>query len=233
MSEQQESKPFDPFELTAAVLLGLGAIAASIAGHQGNLWGGQSVEAYGAAAAMTTKASTTYNDELATYNVDVAIDVRAKELIWESQEVEDETEANRKSGMAAWMLISQLSDAAYKHLGLPEEERKSYMEGNEDAGLTDEQLDTALMTDLSDEYVDEVFGTSAQEFEDADKRFAEGSRANSIGDQFSLAGVIFTVALFFAGLSLIFKTKMRWGFLGLGTVVFIAGIVFMSSLTWA
>jgi hypothetical protein len=37
---QDDKKPFDPFELTAAILLGFGAIAASVAGHQDNLWGG-------------------------------------------------------------------------------------------------------------------------------------------------------------------------------------------------
>ena len=66
-----------------------------------------------------------------------------------------------------------------------------------------------------------------------DKRFAEGRAANGYGDEFSLAGVIFTVALFFAGLSLIFKTNMRWLFLGIGTLVLIGCSVFMGSLTWA
>ena len=61
-----DNKPFDPFELAAAILLGIGAIGTAVAGHQSGLWGGQSVEAYGEAAALTTKASSTYNDELTT-----------------------------------------------------------------------------------------------------------------------------------------------------------------------
>ena len=89
MSEEVKG-PFDKFELAAAILLGLGATAASVAGHQEGLWGGQSVEAYGEASALTTKASTTYNDELSTYMADIQADMRAKELIWEALESEDE-----------------------------------------------------------------------------------------------------------------------------------------------
>lgn len=45
--------------------------------------------------------------------------------------------------------------------------------------------------------------------------------------------MILTVTLFFAGLSLIFKTSMRWAFLSLGALVPIGGFGFMSTLTWA
>ena len=125
-----DSKPFDPFELMAAILLGLGAIAASVAGHQEGLWGGASVEAYGEAAALTTKASSTYNDELTTYMQDTQTDVRAKELIWEGDEMEDAEAGKRKLGMASWMLLTQLSEPAYAALKLPEATRKAYEGGD-------------------------------------------------------------------------------------------------------
>lgn len=228
-----DSKPFDPFELMAAILLGLGAIAASVAGHQEGLWGGASVEAYGEAAALTTKASSTYNDELTTYMQDTQTDVRAKELIWEGDEMEDAEAGKRKLGMASWMLLTQLSEPAYAALKLPEATRKAYEGGDAEMMLTNDELVGALNIDLDGDYVDSVFVASSEEIEGADKRFAEGRTANGNGDQFSLAGVIFTVALFFAGLSLIFKTSMRWAFLGVGTLVLISATVFMSTLTWA
>lgn len=228
-----DNKPFDPFELAAAILLGIGAIGTAVAGHQAGLWGGQSVEAYGEAAALTTKASSTYNDELTTYMQDTQVDIRAKELIWESVENKDEDAGARQSGMASWMLLTQTSDAAYKYLGLPEDKRKAYWEGDGDVVLSNEELDKALETDLDDDYVQEVFGSSDDEFEAADKRFNEGRDANNKGDQFSLAGVILTVALFFAGISLIFKTGMRWIFLGMGALVLAGGLGFMATLSWA
>ncbi len=51
-----------------------------------------------------------------------------------------------------------------------------------------------------------------------------------MGDKFSLSSVIQTVGLFFADLSLVFKTRMRWGFLGIGSAVLIGGIGFMFTL---
>lgn len=234
MSEEQKMS-FDKFELAAAVLLGLGATAASIAGHQEGLWGGQSVEAYGEAAALTTKASTTYNDELTTYMQDVAADQRAKELSWEALESEDEGLRDRQLSMASWIYTAQLSESAYKALGLPMEVRTAYNEGSEDqpTELNAEQLEAALNIDLDQDYVDEVFGSSGDEFDAADKRFNEGRDANNHGDKFSLAGVILTVSLFFAGLALVFKSGIKWGFLGMGGIVFLTGLGYMLSLTWA
>ena len=254
MSETERSQPFDVFELCAAVLLGLGAIGAAVAGHQAGLWGGQSVEGYGEAAAMTTKASTTYNDELTSYIQDSQVDVRAKEMIWEALEIDDEARKTRLLQMASWLYTSQLSDSAYEALKLPklpdadepsdapaaaagETATGSKSEaGDEEAGtfaFTEAELEAALNIDLGESYVDALFSTSVEDFEAADKRFNVGRTANEIGDKFSLAGVIFTIALFFSGLALVFKTKVRWGFLGAGTVIFVAGAIFMTGLTWA
>lgn len=232
-SSSDDNKPFDPFELTAAILLGIGAIGASLAGHQEGLWGGQSVEGYGEASAMTTKASSTFSDELTIYMQDTQMDVRAKELIWEGLESEDTAVQERLLGMANWMLLSQISEHAYEHLQLPLEKRKASWDGDESVTLTHEELELALESELAQDYVDKIFAASEDEFEAADKRFNEGRDANNKGDLFSLAGVILTVALFFAGISLVFKTKMRWGFLGVGTVVLVGGLGYMSTLTWA
>ena len=161
------------------------------------------------------------------------MDVRAKELIWEGLESEDEAVKERLLGMANWMLLSQISEHAYEHLMLPLDKRKASWDGDEDVALTHEELETALNSELAQDYVDKIFATSEEEFEAADKRFNEGRDANNKGDLFSLAGVILTVALFFAGISLVFKTKMRWGFLGVGTVVLVGGLGYMSTLTWA
>lgn len=233
MSNEGERKPFDRFELCAALLLGLGAVGAAVTGHQEGLWGGASVEAFGEAAALTTKASTTYTDALSTYLHDMQMDVRSKELIWEATDEETRTSGGRQAGMANWILLSQISDSAYRNLGLPEETRAAYADGDTDAALTDEELLVALNTELGQDYIDEVFGPSNEEFEAADQRFAEGQRANSLGDEFSLAGVVFTIALFFGGLALIFRTRIRWGFLGIGTAVFLGALAYLSTLTWA
>lgn len=233
MSDDSGNKPFDRFELCAALLLGLGAVGAAVTGHQQGLWGGASVEVYGEAAALTTKASTSYTDALSTYMHDIQMDVRSKELIWEANDEEIETSGGRQAGMANWILLSQISPEAYKHLGLPGETRVAYENGDENAELTEDELLGALNTELGQDYLDEVFGPSNAEFEAADARFVEGQRANGLGDEFSMAGVIFTIALFFGGLALIFKTRVRWGFLSIGTLVFLGALTYLVTLTWA
>ncbi len=262
MNETESSKPFDLFELSAAILLGVGAIGAAVAGHQAGLWGGQSVEGYGEAAAMTTKASTTYNDELTSYIQDAQVDTRAKEMIWEALEIDDQARKTRLLQMASWLYTSQLSDPAYEALKLPElpeddaeaetptaaasaaadvseseevAETGTEEESDEEGAFsfTEAELEAALNIDLGEDYVDALFSSSVKDFEAADKRFNVGRVANEIGDKFSLAGVIFTIALFFGGLALVFKTKVRWGFLGAGTLIFVAGAIFMATLTWA
>lgn len=253
MQEKNASVPFDKFELCAAILLGLGAIGAAVASHQSGLWAGQSVEGYGESAALTTKASTTYNDELTSYIQDSQVDVRAKELIWEALEIDDEARAARLKHMAGWLYISQLSDEAYEALKLPKQEESEANGGDPDAigadasevatkaddseeevfSFSDDELLQALNIDLSEEYVSALFAPSVEEFEAAEKRFAEARLANEIGDKFSLAGVILTVALFFGGLALVFKTSIRWGFLGTGALILTAGAGFMNTLTWA
>lgn len=240
VAASESPRAFDLFELCTALLLGFAAIGAAVASYQAGLWGGQSVEGYGESAAMTTRAGATYNDELTTYIQDSQVDTRAKELIWEALEINNEERATRLKQIASWLYVSQLSDPAYAALQLPklnDEGSNAGIEGviEDEQGFvfTDEVLENALNIDLGETYVNEVFSASQEEFAAAEKRFDVGRVANSTGDQFALAGVILTVALFFGGLSLVFKTGIRWGFLGMGTAVLLFGIGFMASLNWA
>ncbi|MBV6412737.1 MAG: hypothetical protein IT479_00530 [Xanthomonadales bacterium] len=109
--------------------------------------------------------------------------------------------------MAGWMLPTQISDTACKRLKLPHDKRKACREGDKEALLAHEDMLDALETDLDQGHVDEIFANSEGEFEAADKRFGEGRDANHKGDECSLAGVILTVVLFFAGLSPVFKAR--------------------------
>ncbi len=99
----------------------------------------------------------------------------------------------------------------------------------------DAALQKALEVDLDgdDSYEESLFSGSDAEFKRADAILQTARNANSVGDKFSLTSVIQTVGLFLAGLSLVFKTRMRWGFLGIGSAVLIGGIGFMFTLPWA
>lgn len=99
--------------------------------------------------------------------------------------------------------------------------------------IPDEDLYASLTVELDEEYVNKMLEEGEQMFEDADKRFAEGRQANENGDKFDLVGVFLTVALFFAGLGLIFKTNMRWTLFYMGCTVFVLSVGYMMTLPWA
>ncbi len=101
--------------------------------------------------------------------------------------------------------------------------------------LPESVLIKVLGSELHDDdtYETEMFAEGNQLFADADKKFEEGRKANNNGDEFELAALYYTIALFFAGLGLVFKTKMRWGFAAAGIVVFLISTVFLFTRTWA
>ncbi len=99
--------------------------------------------------------------------------------------------------------------------------------------IPDETLFASLTQELDDEYIDQALVAGEKMFEQADAKFEEGRKANDIGDKFDLAGVIYTVGLFFAGLGLVFKTKIRWGFFASGCLIFLGASVYLMTLPWA
>ncbi len=102
--------------------------------------------------------------------------------------------------------------------------------------LPEELLWDSIDIELHDEdstYGDDLFSEPVAKFDQAGARFREGQTANNNGDQFDLSGVFYTVALFFAGLGLVFKSRARWALFGLGGLVFAGTSVFMAMLPWA
>jgi hypothetical protein len=98
--------------------------------------------------------------------------------------------------------------------------------------LPDEVLFASLQNELDEDYVEAALAKGTQMFADADKRFEEGRAANENGDKFDLVGVFYTVALFFAGLGLVFKSTAKWGFFATGTVIFLGASVYLAMLPW-
>lgn len=234
MAGKDDDKGFDLFEVLAACLLGLGAVGAALAGYQDGLWGGNMTDAYSSAATSNTRGSAIYSEELMTQVTDAQSNLRAKELTWSALESDNEELRTRNFEMASWIYVSQMSELGYAALKLPADARKTYEEKGEDQVFGADVLEAALERDLEDDeaYEDALYAGSAAEFKKAEGFTAEARNANTIGDQFSLAAVILTISLFFAGIALVFKTGIRWIFLGTGTLVFAGGLVYMLRLPW-
>jgi len=238
MSADNEEKGFDKFELLAAILLGLGAIGAAIAAFQGGLWDGKMIESFGDAQTTATKASTAYNEAMVTTAHDAAVDIQAKKLILEGLDSGDGATRDRSFEMAGYLYAFQMSEAGYKAFGFPAEDRtpekakEAAQAGSMDV-LPDEMLVAALEKELDEDYEDVIFAEGIKQFAEADKKFSEGRNANEVGDKFDLLTVVYAISLFFAGLALVFKTRMRWNFMLFGAVVFLGGTIYLITLPWA
>lgn len=292
--ETKVEKPFELFELITAILLGLAAIGAAVAGMQSGQWGGKQLEAFAEANSLTTKASKSYGEAVSDLNSDYAVVGQAKRLILEGIDAETEADQQRNYKIASYYLTQQLADTAYTNLKLPKRDDDddapaaaaapppatstaatatdtAAEEGDDDeseepaaaattttatttaapvdedgeadseeeveaqmTALPEAELIRVLGTELHDDdtYETAMFAEGNKLFEDADKKFEEGRKANNNGDEFELAGLFYTIALFFAGLGLVFKTKMRWTFAGAGIVVFLISTIFMMTRTW-
>lgn len=302
MSDDQQSEPsqpFDLFELLTAVLLGLAAIGAALAGLQGGQWGGKQLEAFAESNKMTTKAATDYNEASVAINADYAAVAAAKEHILEARDATDPATKKRHFDLASYYCSSQLNEEAYLAMELPKEyyvedapagqpgaatpaaaaatpattpaatpaatnaaappatnaaapaavpaaggapAAKAAEEDDDETAadghvierdIPDADLLKMLAVELDEEYSNDMLEDANKGFAAAEVRFNEGKVANENGDRFDLIGVFFTVALFFAGVGLVFKTSIRWAFFCIGLLLFVGSSIYMFTLPWA
>jgi hypothetical protein len=231
-SNEARSVSFDRFELAVAVLLGLAAIGAAWSSHQSSLWGGKSIETFAEAASIGTKASTEHDRAEMDIAHDFECDLQAKERILQAIETPDKSERERLIHQASYLYAVEMSEIGYAQLRLPPE---FHTEGDlkKHEGMPFEVLKKALDVKLGKEYEDAMLVKGKTVFSAADKRFAEGRDAGSTGDLFDLNTVVFTVSLFFGGLGLVFKTRIRWYFLISGVLVFVCGFFYLVRTPWA
>ncbi len=64
-------------------------------------------------------------------------------------------------------------------------------------------------------------------------RFAEGQRFNQIGDKYDFAGVLYTISLFFAGITSVFKSTVRNKIFIASAVVFVLTSIYVLTLPMA
>lgn len=233
MAEDGGHRSFDPFELIAAFLLGIGAIGGAWAAYQGDLWGGEETASYGQAATQATRASTVFNVGVTQLVRDLGLDLDAKKLIAEAMFSQDEAVQARCFGIAGYLYARQLSEEAYHAIGFPEEYRVT-AERPEPALMPKELLLEHVDFELADDeaYMNAVLGDGIAAFAEADGSFALGRWEGEVGDGFGLNGVLFTVALFLAGVSLVFKSKVRWVFGILGFSMLMLATMHLVSQSW-
>lgn len=236
MSEQTEEQ-LDRFEFYAAVLLGLAAILTAVASFEAGLWGGIQAEAYSKANTEATMAASENSRAIVEMSKDAQIDITAYRLTQEGIDKADSNpvESNSAFEIATYLYTRQLSDAGYKALGLPPEAKKDDGEDEEKTeALKGDILDKASEKDLvgDETYQKEMLAKATELNAQSQKTFKEGQEANTTGDKFDLATVIFAVAMFFLGIALVFKSAIKWKILIAGGVMMVVGFIYMLTLSW-
>lgn len=229
---KQEQASVELFELCTAILLGLGAIFSGIAGHQSGLWDGNSLEAYSQASTVSTQAADAASFANAVITHDNNVNIQAMQLVWKAQLMDKGQDRDFVLYQAAVLYLRQCSDEAYDALELPEESRQTY-KLSEFIDIPEEELLLVQRREFKSDYYAKMYKDSSDKYAEAKARFDEGSHANSAGDYFSLTGVYFSLSLFFAGIGLIFKTRIRWLFFFLGCTIFVGATIYLSTLEWA
>jgi len=225
---EEKKRSFDMFELVTAILLGIAALGGAWASHQAGLWGGNCQTAYGQAANLTSQAGTVYQLGVTVANRDSALDIQAKQLILEGMTTDDEVAKLKTLGVAKYLYARQMSEDGYKALKLPVEFRTK--DDDKLMKMPESALEKSLDVDLGEEFFTKMTAPGEAAFADAAKKFEEGRQANQTGDQFGLTGVLFTIALFFGGIALVFKSTVRWGFFGVGVIALTTALIFMLRL---
>src|SRR5690349_21682115 len=146
MEQDNDKKPFDKFELVTAVLLGLTAIGAALAGQQGGQWGGKQLEAFSSANTLTTKAATQYTEDTVLINADYAAVAAAKSFILNARDAGGQ-DRERNLDLASYQYMYQMSELGYKSMGLPMEYYvEDEDEGEETAEAAPKGGETAVAT---------------------------------------------------------------------------------------
>ncbi len=227
------------FELIAAILLGIAGIFTALASFQAGLWNGRMSQHYGKANTIATAAAAEKSRAIVEMSKDAAVDIQAKQLILEGNE--NPAAKARTTQTAGYLYVFQLSEPGYKAMGFPEELKKLLHDETDSPELERKQetmlgdvLKKAWETDLSTktEYRDEMLEKSKEQSNEAEKTFNEGVEAKENSDHFELADVIFAVSLFFTGISLVFRTQIRWSIIVAGGVFLLAGVVYMLTIPW-
>lgn len=232
-TEAEAKASVELFELCAAILLGLGATMGSIAGYQGGLWGGKSLESFGQSSRITTKAADAGTFADSKIASDSLVKLQVIQLASRAERTPKGGERDLLLHQMSELMIREYSDEAYDAIGLPLEPRKKYDADGTLADLPEDVIFEASKEDFGKDYYKWMYEDKVKHAVKAEELFAEGQHAGTVGDEFALNGVYYTMSLFFAGLGLVFKSRVRWGFFGLGSVIFLGALIYMCSLEWA
>jgi len=204
----QPSGVRERIELWSALLLAAATVATAYSAYEATRWGGVQATAFTEASANRTESAKARSDAFALIGIDANLFTQ-----W---------------GVAFTEGKKRLQRGIERHLF-----RKEFKPAFR-AWLTQRPAhnpDAAKNPFVLDEYKPKRLVESEQLDRAASAKFDQGKDANQDSDSYVLATIFFAAVLFFAGLSSKFKSnRVAILTLGFGTIVFLGGLVRVSTL---
>jgi hypothetical protein len=213
LNEEEKSYKMD---YLGAAIIGIATILAATSAYYSALWGGHMSQKYTGAVTTLTEASNMYLQGLSDMNTFEFRDFQDGIMFSQFQLAEDRND----------------EENAKFYKGYLSEPFKNMIE----VDGTDEEME-ALFKKYDDSHATAIkdyetrIDSSIVLWGESYDMINEGDEANSHGDKFTLSTVLFTVVLFFAGMSAAArKYKLKLIYMVFSAVTFLASVIYMLTI---
>lgn len=200
-----------PYEVAAALLLGIAAVLAAFAGYQSALWGGQQDTAFTESVTQTSRAADLRQSADTDRATDESLFVDLV-LQW-VESPEDDIDVFLDEGLGSFILGNMTEEGKIA--------ARSWFLSDEDFGPYP----------FDDDYWATFYAESEEAEELARIEFADATGFNSNSDDHELAATLLTTVLFLAGISVVLENlRLRFALLATATLVLVGSTIYLVTL---
>jgi hypothetical protein len=213
LTEEEKSYKLD---YMGAAIIGIATILAATSAYYSALWGGHMSQKYTGAVTTLTEASTMYLESLSDMNTFEFRDFQDGIMFSQYQLAEDRNDTENATFYKGY--LSEPFQNMIEVDGTNEEKEALYKKYDDSHATAIKDYETRMDSSIV------LWGESYE-------LISEGDEANSHGDQFTLSTVLFTVVLFFAGMSAVARRyKLKLIYMLFSAATFLASVIFMLTI---
>jgi len=211
----EEEKAFK-LDYLGAAIIGIATILGAASAYYSALWGGNMSQKYTGAVTTLTEASTMYLEGLSDMNTQEFRDFQDGIMFSQFKNADDRNDVQNAEFYKGY--LSEPFRKMIEEDGTDEEMEEVYKAYDESNQIVikdyESRIDSAIVL------WSESYGM-----------ISDGDEANSNGDKFTLSTVLFTVVLFFAGMTAtVRRYKLKLIYMLFSVVTFLASIIFILTI---
>jgi hypothetical protein len=211
----EEEKSFK-LDYIGAAIIGIATILAATSAYYSALWGGYMSQKYTGAVTTLTEASTMYLESLSDMNTFEFRDFQDGIMFSQYQLAEDRNDIENAKFYKGYLSEPFLNMIEVD--GTDEEKEAVYKTYDDSHETAIKDYETRMDSSIV------LWGESYD-------LIKKGDEANGHGDKFTLSTVLFTVVLFFAGMSAAARRyKLKLIYMLFSAVTFLASVIFMLTI---